>query len=440
MFKKSVNETCVSIHQIDKKNIQRIISENSYRYVRDLFIVDDQNKLLGIIAQRELKSLASKTDNDNCEVNYNPIIVLNNEKWEKMQVKAAFVQAPGVQSIPIVDGDGHFLYAYVRNAPSVDKFLELNYTYLGEEAFLDNLNHRVNDFSNIIGSKNIKVLTDVQETEILNKSAKNQYSFVKDVSDINPEQDIALTAFMYDFNCVKAIKSLIEKKIKYLPVDVVLKDQVMNTSPYFYTNEVAKEVLEEEAEFNSRYFDLNDFENIFQVIELTKEVEGDYVEIGTFRGDSARAALSYMKKKNFQRRSWFFDTFEGFTYSEAGISSDSLWVGSHTDTSIELVNSRLSCFDNYNLVKANIIQDDLPENIPKIAICNIDVDIYDAVHASLIKARDRMASGGVIIAEDYGHMPNLSGAHYAIDQFYESNKHLFYGIYMRSGQFIMIRK
>ena len=181
-----------------------------------------------------------------------------------------------------------------------------------------------------------------------------------------------------------------------------------------------------------------DFENIFQGLEVTRGVEGDYVEIGTYQGASARAALNYMRRADIQRTAYFLDTYEGFSYEEAEKSSDSAWFGTHTETSLEAVKEYLSEYPNAKPVKANIITDGLPEEITRIALCNIDVDIYDAVYAALKTVAPLIAEHGIIIAEDYGHTPWLIGAQFAVRRFLEETDG-FMPLYFPSGQMVLIK-
>lgn len=160
------------------------------------------------------------------------------------------------------------------------------------------------------------------------------------------------------------------------------------------------------------------------------------------QGDSARAMLSYMKKNNIHRKGYFLDLFEGFVYDSALQAEDmsASLLSPHTDTSLEIVENRLKEFDNISVIKSDIIQDALPEEIESIAVCNIDLGTYETEHAALNKVKNRIPGGGIIITHNYGRTPGCVSAHLAIKEFYEENKELFYGICMSSGQFLMIRK
>lgn len=209
---------------------------------------------------------------------------------------------------------------------------------------------------------------------------------------------------------------------------------------YFHTDRYAFENLCEEAVNQNWHFCPGDFENIFQAIKNSKNLDGAFVEIGTFRGDSGNAALNYMEKSQIIKPAYFIDTFEGFTYEQAYNSEDIYWQDTHFDTSFEAVSKRFEKYKNAKVIKSNIITDELPHEIEKICVANIDVDMYEAVKAALYKVKDKVVKNGIIIAEDYGHTPALLGAQKAVNEFLEENPDKFISIYLNSGQLLLINK
>ncbi len=248
---------------------------------------------------------------------------------------------------------------------------------------------------------------------------------------------VFLVGFNKDFLGFEAVKKISDLGLKY---EVILLG--MPASKYYHTDKHAYYALLDEWNRPDRkgHFCAVDFENIFQAIKQTKDLEGDFVEIGTYQGASARAALNYMQKSGIKRKSYFLDTYEGFTYEEAQNSQDALWKNSHTETSQEAVKEFLSEYDNANVVKSNIIRDELPQEIEKIVVANIDVDMYDAVKAALYKVKYKIVKNGFILAEDYGHTPALIGAYKAVTEFIEENPNEFICILSSGGQMIMIKR
>jgi hypothetical protein len=212
------------------------------------------------------------------------------------------------------------------------------------------------------------------------------------------------------------------------------------SSRYFHQNQIAAEVLAEQGRLPMEKFDLSDFENLLQALEATRRLPGSYVEIGVFQGRSANCALSYMERARISKPAWLLDIFEGFTYQEAFHSQDTLWQGGHQETSLAAVKSLLAAYANATVIKSNIITDNLPDGIREISVCNIDVDMYEAVKAAADKIAPHIVRGGIMIFEDAGHTPPLGGARLAVADFIESSAGRdFLPIYMQSGQLFLIR-
>lgn len=282
-------------------------------------------------------------------------------------------------------------------------------------------------------NKEIYLLTDISEN--IDSCCVIGVNDIQNLTDKNDA--IFVLAYNQDYSANLAIRELQKYNFKYLALEQYGTPQAR----YYHINEIAYRTLQEESLNNPLlHFCPGDFENIFQVLEATKNLEGDYVEIGTFQGASARATLHYRDSANINKKCYFVDTYEGFTYDEAQTTQDILWTNTHTDTSVQKVQDYLSNYDNYELIKSNIIQDELPEKIKDICAVNIDVDMYEAVKSALYRVKDRVVRNGIVIAEDYGHTPALIGAQKAVDEFLQENPNDFIPIYLHSGQMFLIKK
>ena len=250
------------------------------------------------------------------------------------------------------------------------------------------------------------------------------------------KEKIVVCAFESDEYLLEVLSSL--KKIPncyyYTPY------QFLPTARYFHRNNIAKSVLKEELAMHRGKFDLPDFENIIQALDITRPLDGDYVEIGVFRGDSAIVATKYMERMNDKRQAYFIDIFEGFTNVASIESKDAFWFDSHQDTSFKGVKNLLLEYPTANVIKSDIITDNLPKEITRISCCNIDVDLYEAVVAALEKVAPLVQTGGIIILEDQGHTPLLAGALMATFEFLESEMaKRFVPVHMLSGQMFLIK-
>ena len=234
----------------------------------------------------------------------------------------------------------------------------------------------VNDFRVRYPDKSLYLMTDV-DCKNINCDLVDENR----LETINNEHSFIILGFNNDEMARNMIDKLKILNLKYMPVV-----QVVPMAEYYHLDNTAMQVLLKEAENNTRWhFCHLDFQNIFQALKATKNLSGDYVEIGTYKGDSARATLHYMKE-------------------------------------------------------ANIITDEFPKEIKRIAVCNIDVDMYDAIYAALNKVKDLIVPGGIIISEDCGHSPALIGGQKAVFEFIAENEKSFIPVYLNSGQMFLIKK
>ena len=184
-----------------------------------------------------------------------------------------------------------------------------------------------------------------------------------------------------------------------------------------------------------------DFANLCQALETTRNVPGAVVEFGCFRGSSTSVMLDYALSTGLQRDFHIFDIFDGFTYEEAKKSPDAMWQGTHKTEGYDVVRTRLESigYPNLKVYKANVITAPLPPEITQIAVANVDVDLYEAVKAGLDKVADLIPPGGIIICEDAGHTPNLIGARLALQEFMQSPRGArFTQILLASGQAFLV--
>ena len=255
------------------------------------------------------------------------------------------------------------------------------------------------------------------------------------LSDKDKRERAVICAFDSDEKLGKAVQAIKNDSSLYYYAPA----RYLPASRYFHKNDLARRILKQQYDRQLGKFDLGDFENIIQALDITRLVPGAYVEIGVYRGDSAVVALEYMKGASIERTCYFFDLFEGFTNTTSKTSGDAIWVDSHTDTSLEKVRSLLAAYPSTIVEKLDIIEQELPGDLVKIAVCNIDVDLYEAVASALEKVARLIAPGGIIILEDQGHTPFLAGALAATTSFQLANRDKFVPIHLTSGQMFLVK-
>jgi Macrocin-O-methyltransferase (TylF) len=161
--------------------------------------------------------------------------------------------------------------------------------------------------------------------------------------------------------------------------------------------------------------DLTRFYGLYRNVQniLADGIPGDLVEIGVYRGNSAR--LLAVLARRARRRLYLFDTFSGF-HERNLRGTDSDKKISFKNTSLERV-KRLVNLDNVVYVPGvfpdSVSTIELPE---QFAVVHLDCDLYEPTKAGLEEFYSHVSPGGLVIVHDYGsgHWP---GVRMAVDQF-----------------------
>lgn len=191
-----------------------------------------------------------------------------------------------------------------------------------------------------------------------------------------------------------------------------------------------------------RPFTMTSPERIFSLCEAVKyvcdkRIEGSFVECGVWKGGSAMAAAEMLLSTGDVSRDLFlFDTFEGMsppTEEDVDVmgvmaknlleqsdrqEEESVWCRATLDGVKVALGST-----GYPLDKIHFIQGMVEQTIPhaapdKIAILRLDTDWYESTKHELEHLFPRLAKGGVLIIDDYGHW---QGARKAVDEYIEKN-------------------
>ena len=136
-----------------------------------------------------------------------------------------------------------------------------------------------------------------------------------------------------------------------------------------------------------------------EVIETTININkynliGDVIEFGTFTGRSTKTLSSTFPDKTI----FTIDHFQGLEQTNKNVPSDSDWIerafaldnplyvnNHNVPKSIDEVRQRFENHDNIKMIISDVHKLTIPSDygISKIAICNIDVDIYEPTVSAL---------------------------------------------------------
>ena len=160
---------------------------------------------------------------------------------------------------------------------------------------------------------------------------------------------------------------------------------------------------------------------------LNNSVEGDFVELGCYRGDTSVLLQRLLKEsgKLSEKKLWIYDSFAGLpekTSEDSSVAGDQFKAG-------ELFVSKREVLEKFKrsglplpIVKKAFFENldpekDLPE---KIAFAFLDGDLYGSIKTSFELVLPKLSEKGIIIVHDYNN-PELPGVSKAVEEFLNQN-------------------
>lgn len=230
------------------------------------------------------------------------------------------------------------------------------------------------------------------------------------------------------------MKSLIESGIRRLMLALGF-DIVPRNQPDFDTEDRA--VMRRVAPFT-----MTSTERLYALRQAVKyvvahRIPGALVECGVWKGGSMMlAAMTLLEAKAADRRLYLYDTFEGmsapteFDHDYAGHSAEQLLAAADRSHSLVWAASPLVAVQtalrgtgyDEHLIQyiQGKVEDTIPATLPDvIAILRLDTDWYESTYHELTHLYPRLAPGGVLIIDDYGHW---QGARRAVDQYLHEHR------------------
>ena len=185
---------------------------------------------------------------------------------------------------------------------------------------------------------------------------------------------------------------------------------------------ISKELIRLERDYPDK---VRFFNWWFQIERLKRDgVPGDFAELGVYKGESARIIHLMDPSRKFH----LYDTFEGFR--EEDLKDETGEAATYTsrnfaDTSLELVRRNIGGDENVvfhpgyfprSVVSGQDDEDRRPLTADRrLALANLDADLYLPTKAGLEYFYPLLSPGGVIIVHDYNH--KWPGIIKAVDEF-----------------------
>jgi hypothetical protein len=165
-------------------------------------------------------------------------------------------------------------------------------------------------------------------------------------------------------------------------------------------------------------------DNLIDLLERTRQVDGDVAECGVFRGASLTAMALYAAQQGIDKTFHGFDSFEGFA---PGISKDLLLGGAPlscklpggmSETSYQLVSAKAKALQlrNVRLYKGYFEQTLSQCANRFFSLVHLDCDAYDPYVECLEFFYPRLSPGGVILLDEYND-PAWPGCNRAVDAY-----------------------
>jgi O-methyltransferase len=139
------------------------------------------------------------------------------------------------------------------------------------------------------------------------------------------------------------------------------------------------------------------------VSEVAKLGEGDFLEVGVWRGGTGALIASKCQLLGIQNTVYLCDTFRGVV--KAGERDPAYTGGEHADTTKEAV---LELCERLMLDRVQVLEGVFPDDSGNLLrdrrfrFCHVDVDVYESARDITNWIWPRLVPGGVIIYDDYG--------------------------------------
>ena len=151
--------------------------------------------------------------------------------------------------------------------------------------------------------------------------------------------------------------------------------------------------------------------------ERGRQLEGDFVECGVNKGGLAMTVMQYIDFKSQPRTFYLLDTFEGLSakYISPEEARNGIQPGGY-EPCYEAVKKTFAGYTNVNIIQGTVPDTLVHVPTQKVAYLSIDMNCVEPEIAAAEFFWDKLASGAVIVLDDYGWPQHIYQKH-AMDDF-----------------------
>jgi O-methyltransferase len=171
---------------------------------------------------------------------------------------------------------------------------------------------------------------------------------------------------------------------------------------------------------------------LFQLAGQARSLPGDVVEIGVYKGGTARLLARSFGPTD--KTVHLFDTFSGLPDPDP--ARDYHQTGEFGDASLESVRRYLADCGNVMLYPGRFPETAGPVESGRFCLAHVDIDLYRSAVDCCEFLYPRLVPGGLMIFDDYGFR-SCPGVKRAVDEFFEEKPET--PVYLPTGQSLVIR-
>ena len=164
----------------------------------------------------------------------------------------------------------------------------------------------------------------------------------------------------------------------------------------------------------------------FEIFLKTKNVLGDIIEFGVFKGNSLVRLICYRNLYAPKKNIYAFDIFKKITPKKKDLDYEKylkfLNESKNTQKTLKEIKSNLKKRDliyKVNLIKGDITKKLNLNDIKKVSLVLLDVDLYLPSKIALNKIWGKLSKNGIVILDNYN---NFEGETLAVNEFAKKNE------------------